>query len=199
MQIVLVSNKSQASTSELAAIVHQSTAFETLLSELNPQKGSGPPICCKLGVLVNSLLKERLSKDQLGMKKEYLFKLEPGRMLLQTSQRETEVNTIISYLYGLTGGQVHNFASKWMELTSDPQILEIIQSRHIEFGEIPTQKRWSAVTNLKASYSDQGKAIIDDLIAEYLSKGIVCYCEPQVDQILSPIFLRTQSDGTYRI
>ena len=72
MQIVLVSNKSQASTSEAAAIVHQPTAFETLLSELNPKKGSGPPICDKLRVLVNSLLKERLSKDQLGMKKEYL-------------------------------------------------------------------------------------------------------------------------------
>ena len=72
MQIVLVSNKSQASTSETVAIVQQPTAFETLLLELNPEKGSGPPICDKFGVLVNSLLKERLSKDLLGMKKEYL-------------------------------------------------------------------------------------------------------------------------------
>ena len=80
--------------------------------------------------------------------------------------------------------------SKWMELTSDSQILEIIPLCHIEFGEIPTQKRWSAVTNLKHRFSDQEKATIDDLIAEPLSKGIVSYSEPQVDQILSPIFLR---------
>ena len=114
----------------------------------------------------------------------------PRRMLPQTSQGETEVNTIISNLYGLTGGQVHNFVSKRMELTCDRQILEIIPLCHIEFGEIPTQKRWSAVTNLKHRFSDQEKATIDDLIAESLSKGIVSYSEPQVDQILSPIFLR---------
>ena len=122
------------------------------------------------------------------------IKLGPGRMLPQTSQRETKVNTIISNLYRLNGGQGHNFASKWMELTSDPQILEIIQPCHIiEFCEIPTQKRWSAVTNLKARYSDQEKATIDDLMPEFLSKGIVSYCEPQVDQILSAIY------GTYRL
>ena len=77
------------------------------------------------------------------------FKLGPGRMLLQTSQRETEVNTTISNLYGLTGGQVHNFVSKWMKLACDPQILEIIPLFHVHFGEIPTQKRWSALSNLK--------------------------------------------------
>ena len=74
----------------------------------------------------------------------------PRRMLPQTSQGETEVNTVISNLYGLTGGQVHNFVSKWIELTCDPQMLEIIPLCHIEFGEIPTQKRLSAVTNLKS-------------------------------------------------
>ena len=72
VQIILDSNKSQASTSESAAIVQQPTAFETLRSELNLEKASGPPICDKLGVLVNSLFKEGLSKDQLAMKKEYL-------------------------------------------------------------------------------------------------------------------------------
>ena len=75
-------------------------------------------------------------------------------------------------------------------MTCDPQILEIIPLCHIEFGEIPTQKRWSAVTNLKDRFSDQEKAPIDDLIAESLSKGIVSCFEPQVEQILSSIFLR---------
>lgn len=32
-------------------------------------------------------------------------------------------------------------------------------------------------------------------IAEFLSKGIICYSEPQVGQILSTIFLRPKSDG----
>ena len=54
MQTVLVSNKSQASTSESATIVQQPTAFETVVSELNPEKASGPPICDKLGTLVKS-------------------------------------------------------------------------------------------------------------------------------------------------
>ena len=80
--------------------------------------------------------------------------------------------------------------SKWMELTCDPQILEIIPLCYTGFGEICTQKRWSAVTNLKDRFSDQEKATIDHLIAESLSKGIVSYSEPQDDQILSHMFLR---------
>ena len=72
MQTVLASNKSQASLSESAKTVKQQTEFETLLTDLNPKKANGPPICEKLGVLVNSPLEEGLSKDQLRMKKEYL-------------------------------------------------------------------------------------------------------------------------------
>ena len=49
-----------------------------------------------------------------------------------------------------------------MELTSDPQIsLDIISRCHIEFGEIPTQKRCSAGTNLEEKFSDQDKGTID--------------------------------------
>ena len=77
-----------------------------------------------------------------------------------------------------------------MELTCDPQSLKIIPPCHIECGEISMQKRWLAVTNLKDRFSDQEKATIDDLLAESLSKGIVSCSEPQVEQILSPIFLR---------
>ena len=48
IQTVLVSNKSQASTSESAKTVKNPTEFETLLTELNPEKTNGPPICEKL-------------------------------------------------------------------------------------------------------------------------------------------------------
>ena len=86
-----------------------------------------------------------------------------------------------------------------MELTSDPQILDIISHCHFEFREIPTHKRWSAVTNLEDKFSDHEKATIDAQIAEFLSKGIVSYAEPEVGQILLPIFLRPKSDGPYRL
>ena len=76
--------------------------------------------------------------------------------------------------------------------------MDIISHRHVEFGEIPTQKRWSAVTNLEDKFSDQEKATIVAQIAEFLSKGIVSYSESQVGQIIAPIFLRPKSDGTYR-
>ena len=58
MQTVLASNKSQASTFGSVKTVKQPKEFETLLTELNPEKVNGPPPCEKLGVLVNSLLKE---------------------------------------------------------------------------------------------------------------------------------------------
>ena len=118
-------------------------------------------------------------------------------MFPQTSQIENVVNTVNQY--GFTGVQVPNFVSKWMELTSDPQILDITSHCHIEFGEIPTQKRWSAVTNLEDKFSDQEKATIEAQIAEFLNKGVVIYSESQVGQILLPIILRPNSDGTYRL
>ena len=94
---------------------------------------------------------------------------------------------------------MRNFVSKWKKLTSNPRILDIISHCHIEFGEIPRQKRWSAVTNLEDKFSDQEKATTDAQIAEFLSKGIVSYSESQVGQIISPIFLRPKRDGTYRL
>ena len=98
-------------------------------------------------------------------------------MLPQTSQVEIEVNNILCNQYVFAGGQVCNFMSKWRELTSDPQILDIISHCHIDFGEIPTQKCWSAVTNLEDKFSDQEKATIDAQITEFLSKVIVSYFE----------------------
>lgn len=84
-------------------------------------------------------------------------------------------------------------------MTSDPKISDIISHCHIEFGEIPMQKRWSAVTHLENKFSDQEKVIIDAQVAEFLSKGILSYSESQDDQIISPIFLRPKPDGTYRV
>ena len=91
------------------------------------------------------------------------------------------------------------FVSQWKALTSDPKILDIISHCYIEFGEFPTQKRWSAVTHLENKFSDQEKVIIDAQVAEFLSKGILSYSESQDDQIISPIFLRPKPDGTYRV
>jgi len=51
---------------------------------------------------------------------------------------------------------------------------------------------------LEDKFSDQEKATIDAQMAEFLSKGIVSYTEPQAGRILSNIFLRPKSAGTYR-
>ena len=72
MQTITDSNKGESSTPQVTKTGNQPTEFDTILTELNPEKAHGPPICEKLAVLVNSLLKEGLSKDQLAMKKEYL-------------------------------------------------------------------------------------------------------------------------------
>ena len=55
-----------------------------------------------------------------------------------------------------------------MKLTFDPQILDIISHCHIEL-DIPTQKRWSAVTNLEDKFSDQEKGTIHAQGSEFLS------------------------------
>ena len=136
---------------------------------------------------------------QLQQKEEVLFRLGPGRILPQTSQIEAEVTNIIVNQRVFVGRQVQYFVSQWKALTSDPKISDIISHCHIEFGEIPMQKRWSAVTHLENKFSDQEKVIIDAQVAEFLSKGILSYSESQDDQIISPIFLRPKPDATYRV
>ena len=132
-------------------------------------------------------------------RKRFFFRLRPGRILPQTSQIEAEVTNIIANQRVFVGGQVQYFVSQWKALMSDPKILDIISHCHIEFGEFPTQKGWSAVTHLENKFSDQERVIIDAQVAEFLSKGILSYSESQDDQIISPIFFRPKPDGTYRV
>ena len=49
-----------------------SSQLDTLLNKFNPEKSKDPPVNEKLAVLINSLLKDGLSKHQLTMKEKYL-------------------------------------------------------------------------------------------------------------------------------
>ena len=55
MQTITDSNKGESSTPEVTKTENQPTEFDNILTELNPEKAHGPPICEKLAVLVNSL------------------------------------------------------------------------------------------------------------------------------------------------
>ena len=52
-----------------------------------------------------------LSFNDFCRRTSAFFTFGPERVLPQSNQRETEVNTIISNQYGFTGGQVRNFVS----------------------------------------------------------------------------------------
>jgi len=60
-----------AGDSETHDTSQENTSVDALLDEFNPEKAQGPPINDKLAVLINSLLKDGLTKEQLSIKKEY--------------------------------------------------------------------------------------------------------------------------------
>ena len=176
MQTVLASNKSQASTSESVKNVKQPTEFETLLTELNPEKANGPPICEKLGVLVNSLLKEGLSKDQLTMKKEYLKPencpmLETPKVnaMLWGQLKQDQKNLDLSLLKG----QGHLMPSLYALLKVCNQLVDKADSK-----EMLTSLTHAVVLSLSANR--QFNLSRRELLRPHLNKNYQALCNPLV-------------------
>jgi len=91
------------------------------------------------------------------------------------------------------------YVSKWEQLTSDLKILDIVSNCHIEFEDVPTQKRWSLVHSIENKISPMEKTVIDTQIIDFVNKKIIKYSEQEEGQIISPIFLRPKPDGSHRV
>ena len=86
---------------------------------------------------------------------------------------------------------------EWEKLTSDPKILDIVTHCHIEFWEIPRQRRW--VERLETRFSDEEARVIDYQIQEFIDKKVIAPSQTEYDQVVSPIFLRPKPDGSHRV
>ena len=92
-------------------------------------------------------------------------------------------------------GQLNKFYSFWKELTSDPEILETVSGQRIEFDQQPIQLKLPVQPN----YSCQQGQFIDSEIQNLLKKGVIVESTPELNEYISPIFLRPKKDGSHRL
>lgn len=93
-------------------------------------------------------------------------------------------------------GKVSLNYDRWTEITSDRKILNIIKNGYeLEFMSDPCK----LCSRKEIKFSDQEKTIISDLIMKLRDKGVVKHAKHEQGEIISNIFIRPKSDGTYRL
>ena len=91
-------------------------------------------------------------------------------------------------------GRLRHFASEWLSITSDRNILETVTGVKLEFIGTPVQQE-----AIHAKYDKRSAEHIYEEIQSLLSKGVIAECPDSSDLVKSPIFLREKKDGKYRL
>ena len=118
---------------------------------------------------------------------------------MQVSNFESNIENIKQLLslkiQCFKAGNISKFYSKWLELTSDPEVLNTVKGQSIEFTSTPYQDQVPAQKKFSAEESN----IIQCEINKLLQKEVVKLTSHEPGQFISTIFLRPKPDGTHRM
>ena len=103
---------------------------------------------------------------------------------------------LVTLVKEFKGGRLENFYSKWAELTSDPEILDMIRGMHIDFDSFDN---CVADRNVNYNLTDMEIQVINQEVSKLLSKGVISPCAHSLDQNISPVFTCPKKDGTHRM
>ena len=96
------------------------------------------------------------------------------------------------------GGQLSKHLNKWMEITTDPIVLDIVQHYHIEFDFEPSPE--ISRSNSAEKFSLLEQSVIDQEIETFRNKGIIEISQHETGEIISPIFIRPKKEpGKFRV
>ena len=93
-------------------------------------------------------------------------------------------------------GKISQFYDKWRKLTKNRFILDIVKHGYsIEFSSEPCEEcnRFPIIFNLKE------QEIISQLLKKFEDKGVIAKSEHEDGEIISHIFIRPKTDGSYRL
>ena len=93
------------------------------------------------------------------------------------------------------GGNIANKILEWKKLTSDREILGIVEGLKIEFINPPS------VDNIPVQYgtSFEEHQILEREIQKLISQRVIVPCDRESGQVTSPIFLREKSDKSQHL
>ena len=92
-------------------------------------------------------------------------------------------------------GSISTCYSRWLDLTSDPEVLSTVKGQPIEFISTPFQERVPP----QKIFSAKESTIIQSEINKLLQKEVIVTASNEPGQFISTIFLRPKPDGTHRM
>ena len=93
------------------------------------------------------------------------------------------------------GGRIRHFAENWKKLTSDKEILKIVDGLELEFEFEPYQNQIPPQTK----FSQNECILLDAEIQKLLTKHVIYESCHESGEFISPIFLRPKKEGTHRM
>ena len=140
--------------------------------------------------------KNQEQADELSSREKLLSQLEKIKQSVSTF--EEHLPNIKSHLKNecdnFRAGRVAQFYENWQELTHDQEILRDIRGANIECNTTPQQHKLS-----RKQFSEDDALIIESEVEKLLSKGVIEPAQHEQGEILSNIFIRPKTDGTYRL
>ena len=97
------------------------------------------------------------------------------------------------------GGRLKHFVDEWKAVTSDPDILQIVQGMHIPLEQFLEQE---CNPSPQIPMSREEMAAADEHIQTLLKKGAIWECpsnEPEPGEFISNVFLWPKKDGSYHM
>ena len=89
-------------------------------------------------------------------------------------------------------GKTKQCLCNWKDLTSDIEILQTVSG-------LPTELTDELVQTHLHHCSQQHQSVIDDEIEKLLQKNVITRCDHEEGEIVSPIFLKKKTDGSFRL
>ena len=103
--------------------------------------------------------------------------------------------SISNSMKNFQAGQVSEHLHEWEQLTSDPEILQIVEGDIIRFESEPPERQTARQCNV----SEETKVLMDEELLGMLDKKIVKKTIHEQGEFLSPIFPVPKPDGKLRI
>ena len=146
------------------------------------QKTSNPPLP----------LQEEGGGQQLNINE-----LTIGTLLVSTFEFlvEKTKQLLLSQIQSFKAGSISKCYSRWLDLTSDPEVLSTVKGQLIEFTSTPYQDR----VPTQKTFSAEESAIIQSEIDKLLQKEVIAPARNEPGQFISTIFLRPKPDGSHRM
>ena len=107
-----------------------------------------------------------------------------------------DLNLIPRLPHILVAGCLKFFKSQWLDLTSDPEILDMIQGMHIDTVFTPAQDTFPHELQFG---QDETEAVNNQIMALLQKKAIIPCDPPTPGEYVSTVFTRPKKDGGHRM